>query len=1038
MQESFCHIGNFEEVNSELTGRSLLVNMSETHFQIPVTADVARVREISLLHEDHWRSLSLARHPTGVLLEALSAFAAVQSLENYCDTVDRLIAVTLEIDRKAKTKKVLRGAKARTMDLLMRLWSEHLIAWPTLLPFETASKKNHNEWTLQAHLKWFNEISAACASTSPIVRARNASMVLRSATTTVGIVELGDLVPLSLDMKRWKWLDKSYPGALKCVMVAQQQHYGKAAVFPSDRWTKHLTGSVVDNSFSWAIERNAELKDWAQLFSTWIENATANLVMRRTAAMHFLNYLLEFSGSPPNPLQYCRRDYHTAASFVEWLDSKHSQVSLKHRSKLVNILAEFFDGLLATKLTLEDDFGRPVVSPEHYNPVTRVIASSVRAQTHREAMPIRYINELVGILTENDFEWPKRHLTDYFSCYNEAEGHWERIWSPVRAIALLIKLHLPLRTFQVRMLDSGECDHAIYRAGAWIPNSGPLASTCPQTEVLRGFLRRFEDRKVKRTFTGFYINTNKTADRMKDPEDRGYEIPWQHDMVIAWAEMLRDWQLQYNAVGGPMNWGEVNERELRRMYSKDSLAARGEVTFLFRDPCAPDRRYPVRASRLTSMWNQLLDELEQRVFARGERLPDGSKIIFVKTRAPSGTPSSPVYDLHTLRVSLLTAYATDGGVPIEILSKCVAGHASILMTMYYIKTGPAYITEQFALAQERIAAKEKDNLLRFMMDAQLAQIQEAVAFNDSSATQAIMETNPGSWVVNDKGICPVGGNRCSVGGPKVTNMDCRASDYSPVPGGAKNCVRCRFFITGPAFLGGMVAHFNAIGIKLMEATRRYREQGTAIQTIEDEMLVARQTGNVFLESKKLDLAYERQDQLLKEVDELALGWHDAYKLIERCKAIIATTPSEQGVSLVLAGTQRDLEVAIELTSDFEVINAVCQVANVYPAEDSTVANLRRSRILDAMLARNSCKPVFATLTGDEALRVGNEFVNFLQARLGRVDTKALMEGTRMLGMSGMTNDVHALLEKLTGQSMHFSSLVDAQPGISQLLSSEAF
>lgn len=1038
MQESFCHIGNFEEVKSELTGRSLLVNMSETHFQIPTSADVARVREIGRLQEEHWRSLSLARLPKAVLLEALSAFAAVQSLETYRDSVDRLMVVTLEIDREAKTTKVLRGAKARALDLLMRLWSEHLIAWPTLLPLETVPKYNYNVWTLQNHLKWFNEISAASASKAPVVRSRNASMVLRSATTTVGIVELGDLTPLSLDMKRWKGLEKSYPGALKCVMVAQQQHYGKAAVFPSTRWSKHLTGSAVDNSFSWAIERNAELEDWAQQFSTWVENATANLVMRRTAAMHFLNYLLELSGPPPNSLQYCRRDYHPAVSFVEWLDIKHSQVSLKHRAKLINILAEFFDELLATKLTLEDDFGRPVVSPEHFNPVTRVTTSSVRAQTHREAMPIRYINELVGILTENDFEWPKRHLTDYFSWYNEAEGRWERIWSPVRAIALLVKLHLPLRTFQVRMLDSGECDHEIYRGGTWLSNGGPFAPTRRQPEVHRGFLRRFDDRKVKRTFTGFYINTNKTADRMKAPEERGYEIPWQHDKVIAWAEMLRDWQLQYNAVGGPMNWGEVNERELRRMYSQDSLAARGEVTFLFRDPCAPDRRYPVRASRLASMWNVLLDELEQRVFARGERLPDGSKITFVKTRDQSGRSTSPVYDLHTLRVSLLTAYATDGGVPIDILSKCVAGHASILMTIYYIKTGPAYITEQLALAQERIAAKEKDNLLRFMMDAQLAQIEEAVAFNDGSATQAIMETNPGSWVVNDRGICPVGGNRCSVGGPKVTNMDCRANDYSPVPGGAKNCVRCRFFITGPAFLGGMVAHFNSIGLKLMEAARRYREQGTVIQAIEDEMLAAHQTGEAFQDSKKLDLAYERQDQFLKEVDELAAGWHDAYKLIERCKAIIATKPQEQSVSLVLAGTQKDLEVAIEMTSDFEVINAVCQVANVYPAEDTTMANLRRSRILDAMLARNSCKPVFATLSDDEALRVGNEFVSFLQARLGRVDTAALMDGTRMLGMSGVANDAQVFLEKLTGQPMRFSTLVDTLPNNPQLLSREVF
>ena len=39
------------------------------------------------------------------------------------------------------------------------------------------------------------------------------------------------------------------------------------------------------------------------------------------------------------------------------------------------------------------------------------------------------------------------------------------MWSPVRWVALLIKLQLPLRTFQVRMLDSGEADTWCWQAG---------------------------------------------------------------------------------------------------------------------------------------------------------------------------------------------------------------------------------------------------------------------------------------------------------------------------------------------------------------------------------------------------------------------------------------------------------------------------------------------------------------------------------------------------------------------------------------------
>jgi len=45
----------------------------------------------------------------------------------------------------------------------------------------------------------------------------------------------------------------------------------------------------------------------------------------------------------------------------------------------------------------------------------------------------------------------------------------------VLAVALYLKLQLPLRTYQVRMLDSGEADSVRYVRGKWVKNTGPLA-----------------------------------------------------------------------------------------------------------------------------------------------------------------------------------------------------------------------------------------------------------------------------------------------------------------------------------------------------------------------------------------------------------------------------------------------------------------------------------------------------------------------------------------------------------------------------------
>lgn len=51
------------------------------------------------------------------------------------------------------------------------------------------------------------------------------------------------------------------------------------------------------------------------------------------------------------------------------------------------------------------------------------------------------------------------------------------------------------------------------------------------------------------------------------------------------------------------------------------------------------------------------------------------------------------YPLHSLRVSLITAFALEGGVPMPVLSKCIAGHARLVMTLYYTKMGISYVTD---------------------------------------------------------------------------------------------------------------------------------------------------------------------------------------------------------------------------------------------------------------------------------------------------------------------------------------------------------
>jgi hypothetical protein len=151
---------------------------------------------------------------------------------------------------------------------------------------------------------------------------------------------------------------------------------------------------------------------------------------------------------------------------------------------------------------------------------------------------------------------------------------------------------------------------------------------------------------------------------------------------------------------------------------------------------------------------------------------------------------------------------------------------------------------------------------------------------------ALQENAPGSWVVNDTGICPVGGSLCNKGGPKLTS-NVQLSDYAPTPGGPRNCVRCRFFITGPAFLGGLGAHFNAIGVQLLAASERFRAKEAAIRRLEDELTAMGAQKILPSRMAELHAAYDHRERDMQEVDELSHNLHAVYRLTERCRAIIA-------------------------------------------------------------------------------------------------------------------------------------------------------
>jgi hypothetical protein len=723
-----------------------------------------------------------------------------------------------------------------------------------------------------------------------------------------------------------------------------------------------------DPAFEWAS--NPHLKSWRAALCEWVSQHSS-----RIAGIKVGNVILDRVGAmgdnPPSVEAYCRRS-HTCTPPLHTTKRKGEGGLAFTRA-----VSSFFDWYLDTKLPELDDQGRPIWSAEHWNPVPKVRGQVRQTQTAREALPVRLIRQLLEVLTADDWRWAKALKKDWITATDATTGEKVELWCPVRACALALKLLLPLRTFQIRMLESSEGDSEQYRSGKWITNRSRHAPpTGRRNCVRRGFLRAFRNRHAAGEYTGFFVNTNKTANRIPDQAEAGYEIPWQHDHAIQIVEQLERWQERYNPVDQPLAWSALHEPLVR-------LATHprpGTAFFLMRDPNGTHPNEPVTDGRVEMLWNALMAKCEDDLAQRGERLPDGSPIRLTEYRQVTARQRGGVekkqsrcsiYDLHSLRVSLLTALAIDGGVPLHILSKCIAGHASLVMTLYYVKTDPGAINQSLRDAEAKIHTGSQAAFLRYLQ-TQTRSPDGCVA--DPAVLAALGNTSPVSWQILETGICPVGGARCGDGGPPIGK-----NRFGPVPGG-RNCVRCRFHISGPAFLPGIVAKFNACSMRVERARDHLEATQKLLTKAEDGQFDAEQQG-ARGDPAALTRARDQHEAATAALDAELGTLQETAVLAERCKKILQLSDGEQP-SLILKSEKRVLDAEIRKTSSFALYDAVCQAAELYPNEAVPEAHIRRAAALDRMLVRSGRAPVMLHLPDDVGLKVANEFTRLMAIQLG--------------------------------------------------------
>jgi hypothetical protein len=535
------------------------------------------------------------------------------------------------------------------------------------------------------------------------------------------------------------------------------------------------------------------------------------------------------------------------------------------------------------------------------------------------------------------------------------------------------------------MLDSGEADTYRYdqpkrgEIGNWSINNGPLRKGTKKYPVRNGVLRQFIDPLTQISMTGFFINTNKTADIGKDEESKGYEVPWQNEEAQYWLVRLRNWQEKFNPIYEPTAWIDLEVKHLGSVKDQSILKQMGYTCFLFRSAAdkGTNKSKPVTDALLVTFWYNLLSELQTIC-----NIQDGLNFRFVKD-----FPTTE-YPLHSLRVSLITAYALDGGVPMPILSKCIAGHARLVMTLYYTRLGITYVTETMNEAEMRILEEDQASFLRWVKEADYKALEAYSASNDPNALQAVINAQRSggvSLIPDDKGICPKGGFGCDSGGVYI-NDETDKITYGPVPGHPEhNCIRCRWFLTGPAFLPGLMNHFNVLSYNISEIRERKDRLANEIEEIENLRFKSEQTDSHFpiQKSERLSKLEKLYQQEIQKFDKLANDMNATIRLIDRCKATANMKSDEEELNLIAVGSIKDIEIVIDSdASKLIQLQTICNGATIFTETDYSKAVLQRSQILDLALALNGQKPIFFTLTPEEQLLTGNEWMRLLIKRVG--------------------------------------------------------
>ncbi|MBZ2161607.1 VPA1269 family protein [Alteromonas stellipolaris] len=519
-----------------------------------------------------------------------------------------------------------------------------------------------------------------------------------------------------------------------------------------------------------------------------------------------------------------------------WLYYLENVVKKAVRSKALYIR----DFLVWTMLEYDIDIDNghePLLSRIEAEKVMRMQkkGAGTKDETPKAVIPYRVHQIATEILYDSEYKWGK--TLDYMYFEN---GEGRREFNPTLINLLAILFTVPIRGIQAQCLDSGEGDSYVFNGtrSLWEPNCSAHANYWKaqgHSNHQRGFLYRDKtlvaEAKRCRNFDPdgepivssafMYINTNKTADRnVLFSDNSGYTIPWHQQDVISIVQRQLKFLNDHHPVSKPSNLLELDSKDVAQILGAEPTTSVMKLIperfYLFRcnlNPAKESWNFPPTKKLLITTWNSLMLEIQKRLNDEGAdySVVSKGKVDKFKKNIGGGNSYISYLTIHCTRVTGITRLE-EAGVPINIISKFIAGHSNIRTTYRYTKHNREYINKQISDAQAKISSKMQMSLSQDLRQKSVEEAKTMAYIPDiySTSWDVVKER---AWNSNTLGICPNAGTLC----------DEALKENEFVFEGVGKCLNCKYLISGKPYLISIWSHINALMYKAKKINDDYSE-----------------------------------------------------------------------------------------------------------------------------------------------------------------------------------------------------------------------